>query len=201
MLLSSFLERMIRIGRLEVIDANGRLYVFSGGPGPEATIRLHDRSLHRKMLFNPERYLGEAYMDGTLTIEAGTLSDFLQIVTTNLEAAQTYPLYSACERLSRLSRRWQQYNPVGRARAHAAHHYDLPDRLYELFLDRDRQYSCAYFQGPGDDLETAQANKQRHLAAKLLLEPGQRVLDIGSGWGGLALYLAGVGGGEVYGLT
>ncbi len=201
MLLSSFLERMIRIGRLEVIDANGRLHVFSGGPGPEATIRLHDRSLHHKLFFNPELYVGEAYMDGTLTIEAGTLSDFLEIVTTNLDAAQSYPLYSACECLSRLSRRWQQYNPVGRARTHVAHHYDLPGRLYDLFLDRDWQYSCAYFQGPGDDLETAQTNKQRHLAAKLLLEPGQRVLDIGSGWGGLALYLAGVGGGEVYGLT
>ncbi len=201
MLLSNFLEYMIRIGRLEVIDANGRLHVFSGDPGPEATIRLHDRSLHRKLLFNPERYLGEAYMDGTLTIDKGTLSDFLEIVTTNLGAAQTYPLYSAYEFLSRFLRRWQQYNPVGRAQAHAACHYDLPDRLYDLFLDRDRQYSCAYFKSPSNDLETAQIDKQCHLAAKLLLKPGQRILDIGSGWGGLALYLARIGEGRVTGLT
>jgi cyclopropane-fatty-acyl-phospholipid synthase len=201
MLVSRLLERMIRVGTLEVIDADGRLHVFSGGPGPEATIRLHDRSLHHKLFFNPELYVGEAYMDGTLTIDKGTLSDFLEIVVTNLDSAQAQPLYSACESLSRLLRRWQQYNPVGRARTHVAHHYDLPDRLYDLFLDRDRQYSCAYFQGPGDDLETAQTNKQRHLAAKLLLEPGQHILDIGSGWGGLALYLARVGEGQVTGLT
>ena len=201
MLLSSFLEHMIRIGKLEVIDADGRLHVFSGGPGPEATIRLHDRSLHHKLFFNPELYLGEAYMDGTLTIDKGTLSDFLQIVATNLGSAQAHPLYSAHQWLCRLLRRWQQLNPPGRARAHVAHHYDLPDRLYELFLDSDRQYSCAYFQGPGDDLESAQTNKQRHLAAKLLLERGQHILDIGSGWGGLALYLARIGEGQVTGLT
>jgi len=201
MLLTRFLEHMIRIGRLEVIDAYGRLHVFSGGPGPAATIRLHDRSLHHKLFCNPELYVGEAYMDGTLTIDKGTLSDFLEIVAANLEFAQSHSLYSACERLSRLLRRWQQYNPIDRARAHVAHHYDLPGRLYDLFLDHDRQYSCAYFEDPGDDLEKAQLNKQRHLAAKLLLEPGQRILDIGSGWGGLALYLAEAGGGEVSGLT
>ena len=201
MLVSRLLERMIRVGTLEVIDADGKPHVFSGAPGPEVTIRLHDRALHRRLFFNPQLFVGEAYMDGTLTIEKGTLSALLEIAARNLRFAQAYPLYSAGQRLSRLSRRWQQYNPVGRARTHAAHHYDLPDRLYELFLDRDRQYSCAYFQNSGDDLETAQINKQRHLAAKLLLEPGHRVLDIGSGWGGLALYLARVGGGQVTGLT
>ena len=140
-------------------------------------------------------------MDGTLTIEKGTLLEFLEILAKNLKFAQTYPLYFAGERLARLFRWRQQYNPAHRARAHAAHHYDLPDQLYELFLDRDRQYSCAYFEDSDDDLEAAQFNKQRHLAAKLLLEPGQQILDIGSGWGGLALYLAEVGGGEVSGLT
>ncbi len=201
MLLAGFLEHMVRVGRLEIIDAHGRRHLFSGAPGASVTIRLHDRSLHRKLLINPELHLGEAYVDGSLTIEKGTLSDLLKIVATNLESAQTHPLYSVRECLSRLARRWQQYNPVGLSRTHVAHHYDLSDGLYELFLDRDRQYSCAYFQNPDDDLETAQANKQRHLAAKLLLEPGQRTLDIGSGWGGLALYLAEVGGGKVSGLT
>ncbi len=201
MLLSRFLERTVRAGTLEVIDAGGARHVYTGGPGPEVTIRLHDRALHLRLCFNPQLYVGEAYMDGTLTIEKGTLSSLIDIMARNQRFAEAFPLYAAIERLCWLMRGWQQYNPVGRARTHAAHHYDLPDWLYELFLDRDRQYSCAYFQGPDDDLETAQINKQRHLAAKLLLEPGHRVLDIGSGWGGLALYLARAGGGEVTGLT
>ncbi|MCH7485587.1 MAG: class I SAM-dependent methyltransferase [Proteobacteria bacterium] len=192
---------MIRVGKLEVIDAYGNYHVFSGTPGCEATVRLYDSALHRKLFFNPDLHVGEAYMNGTLIVEKGTLSDFLEILVTNLGAAQTYPMYSACEWFSRVLRGWQQYNPVGRSRSNAAHHYDLPDQLYDQFLDRDRQYSCAYFLSPDDDLDTAQANKQRHLAAKLLLEPGVSVLDIGSGWGGLALYLARVGGGQVTGLT
>jgi len=201
MLLSHLLKRMVRIGTLEVIGADGARHVFSGAPGPEVTIRLHDRALHHRLYFNPGLYFGEAYMDGTLTVEKGTLSALLEIMARNQEFALTDPLHAAHERLSQLLRGWQQYNPVRRARAHVEHHYDLPDQLYDLFLDRDRQYSCAYFQNLDDELETAQVNKQRHLAAKLLLEPGQRVLDIGSGWGGLALYLARVGGGEVTGLT
>lgn len=201
MLMAGFLERMIRVGKLEVIDAHGNYHVFSGTPGCEATVRLYDSALHRKLFFNPDLHVGEAYMNGTLIVEKGTLSDFLEILVTNLGAAQTYPMYSACEWFSRMLRGWQQYNPVGRSRSNAAHHYDLPDQLYDQFLDHDRQYSCAYFLSPDDDLDTAQANKQRHLAAKLLLEPGVSVLDIGSGWGGLALYLARVGGGQVTGLT
>jgi len=201
MLLSRLLERTVRVGTLKVIDANGKRHVFTGAPGPEATVRLHDPSLHYKLLVNPYLYLGEAYMDGTLTIEKGTLHNFLEIITSNMEFGQTLPVHSIYDQLCWLWRRFQQYNPVGRSRTHVAHHYDLPDLLYGLFLDHDRQYSCAYFQAPDDDLETAQLNKQRHLAAKLLLEPGQKILDIGSGWGGLAQYLARSGGGQVTGLT
>ncbi|HEC90398.1 MAG TPA: class I SAM-dependent methyltransferase [Alphaproteobacteria bacterium] len=201
MLLSHLLKNTIHIGSLTVIDAGGKTHVFSGSPGPEVTVRLHDRALHRKLFFYPELYIGEAYMDGTLTIEKGTLDDFMNISTMNLKSIQNNRPNFILEGFLRLLRGWQQHNPVKRARANVAHHYDLQDRLYDLFLDRDRQYSCAYFQDPGDDLETAQANKQRHLAAKLLLAPGQRVLDIGSGWGGLALYLARVGEGRVTGLT
>ena len=201
MLLSRLLKRTVRAGTLKLIDADGKEHVFSGRPGPKATIRLHDRALHYKLIANPYLYVGEAYMDGTLTIEEGTLPDFLEIVTANLEFGQTLPLYSAYDRLCWLWRRIQQYNPVSRSRAHVAHHYDLPPQLYDLFLDDSRQYSCAYFQQPDDDLETAQINKQRHLAAKLLLEPGQKILDIGSGWGELALHLARAGAGQVTGLT
>mgnify|MGYP000069533381 CR=1 FL=1 len=201
MLLSRLLHKMIRYGTLKVIDAKGKTHIHSGGPGPDVTIRLHNRTLHTKLFLNPCLYIGEAYMDGALTIEEGTLEDFLEIVARNLKSAEDIPLYSAYERISCMFRSWQQYNPIARARSHVASHYDLSNRLYSLFLDRDLQYSCAYYKNPGDDLETAQANKQRHLAAKLLLEPGQRVLDIGSGWGGLALYLAQAGEGRVTGLT
>ncbi|HER27168.1 MAG TPA: class I SAM-dependent methyltransferase, partial [Rhodospirillales bacterium] len=201
MLLSHLLKNTIRVGSLTVIDAAGKTHVFSGSPGPEVTVRLHDRALHRRLFFYPELYIGEAYMDGTLTIERGTLDDFMNIATMNLKSIQNNRPNFILEGFLRLLRGWQQHNPVKRARANVAHHYDLQDRLYDLFLDRDRQYSCAYFQNPDDDLETAQASKQRHLAAKLLLAPGQRVLDIGSGWGGLALYLARIGEGRVTGLT
>jgi cyclopropane-fatty-acyl-phospholipid synthase len=201
MLLSALLRRVIHVGTLEVIDADGGRHVFSGAPGPRVAVRQHSRALHHRLYFDPDLHLGEAYMDGTLTIEAGTLAEFATLVASNLRFLPADPLFAARARLSRLLRRWQQFNPAGRARKNAAHHYDLPDRLYDLFLDRDRQYSWAYFRDPGEDLETAQLDKQRHLAAKLLLKPGQRVLDIGSGWGGLALHLARAGGGEVTGIT
>jgi cyclopropane-fatty-acyl-phospholipid synthase len=201
MLLSILLKRMIRVGTLEVIDAGEKHHVFSGGPGPEVTIRLHSRALHHKLYLNPDLYTGEAYMDGTLTIENGTLAEFAGLLASNMQFMSADPLFAALVRLSRLLRWWQQYNPAGRSRANVAHHYDLPDRLYDLFLDHDRQYSCAYFRNPRKDLEAAQHDKERHLAAKLLLEPGQRILDIGSGWGGMALHLARTAGAEVTGVT
>ncbi len=201
MLLSRLLERVVHIGTIRIIDADGKEHVYTGSDNPEVTIRLRDKSLHRKLFFNPCLYIGEAYMDGTLTIEKGTLLDFLGIVARNLMLTKNIPMYSTYQRISCMFRFWQQYNPISRARAHAASHYDLSNRLYSLFLDQDMQYSCAYYNNPDDSLETAQANKQRHLAAKLLLQPGQRILDIGSGWGGMALYLAKAGGGQVTGLT
>ncbi|MEX0828450.1 MAG: hypothetical protein WD005_05810 [Haliea sp.] len=122
MLLSNLLERMISIGTLRMIDADGKFHEFAGENGPKAVIRLHDRSLHHKLFFNPELYLGEAYMDGTLTVEEGTLSDVLAIAARNLVFAQNSPFYSTYARLSRLMRRWQQHNPVNRARTNVAHH-------------------------------------------------------------------------------
>src|SRR5260370_9306080 len=190
MLLASVLARFIRIGRLSVIDAAGTTHLFEGSPGPSATIRLRDPALHWKLLLRPRLFVGEAYMDGTLTVEEGSLYDFIELLVSN-DAAQSGALpLRLSQAAGRLIRRLHQYNPVPPARRNVAHHYDLPDQLYELFLDRDRQYSCAYFCAPEDDLDTAQYNKKRHIAAKLLLSPGQRVLDIGSGWGGLALFLA-----------
>jgi cyclopropane-fatty-acyl-phospholipid synthase len=201
MLLASVLAHCIRIGRLSVIDAGGQRHVFEGSPGPSATIRLRDPALHWKLLLKPRLFVPEAYLDGRLTVEEGSLYDFIDILVSNDAAQSTALPLRLSLAARRLVRRLHQYNPVPRARRNVAHHYDLSDQLYELFLDRDRQYSCAYFRAPGDDLDTAQQNKKRHIAAKLLLRPGQRVLDIGSGWGGLALYLAAECGADVTGLT
>ena len=202
MLLAHLLRHIIRRGRLTVIDAAGRSYSFGELPGPVSTIRLHSKALERRMFFNPRMAVGEAYMDGTLTLEQGDIYDFLSLVMGNIQtaprSAALSPLYLGLDRWAR----WlQQHNPVGRAQENVAHHYDLSATLYDLFLDADRQYSCAYFEHPTDDLETAQANKKRHIASKLLLKPGQKVLDIGSGWGGLGLYLAREAGVDVTGLT
>jgi cyclopropane-fatty-acyl-phospholipid synthase len=202
MLFASVLARFIRIGRLSVIDAAGRRHVFEGSAGPVATIRLHDRALHWKLLLKPRLLIPEAFVAGTLTVEEGTsIYDFIDVLVVNDAAnPNALPLWLG-QAAGRLVRRLHQYNPVPRARRNVAHHYDLSDQLYELFLDRDRQYSCAYFGSPEDDLDTAQESKKRHIAAKLLLRPGLKVLDIGSGWGGLALYLAGECGADVTGLT
>ena len=201
MLLTSVFSRVIRLGRLSVIDASGKRHLFEGSPGPSATIRLHDPALHWKLPLKPRLFVPEAYMDGTLTVEEGSLYDFIDVLVSNDAAQPVAPIMRLSNAAGRLVRRIHQYNPVPRARRNVAHHYDLSDQLYDLFLDRDRQYSCAYFGTPQDDLDTAQENKKRHIAAKLLLCPGQKVLDIGSGWGGLALYLAAECGADVTGLT
>ena len=193
---------MIRTGRLTVIDAAGRVHPFGpGDSGPDVSVRLHDPLLPMRILLRPSLALGEAYMDGTITIEQGTLRDLLHLCTSNLEALGRHPIGAVRGELDRMLRRLQQDNRLGRARANIAHHYDLSGALYDLFLDRDRQYSCAYFQTGAETLEEAQEKKKRHIMAKLLLEPGMRVLDVGSGWGGLALEMAQTARVDVTGLT
>src|SRR5215471_10875136 len=189
MLLARLLRRVITIGRLRLIDAGGALHTFEGSPAGKVTIRLHDPALHWKLLVRPRLYLPEAFMDGALTIEEGSLYDLIDLLAVNLEAPPKDVFGRLLNGSATLPRRVHQYNPAARARQNAAHHYDLSDQLYELFLDKN------------DDLESAQLNKKRHLAAKLLIRSGQRVLDIGSGWGGLGLYLAGECGADVTGLT
>jgi cyclopropane-fatty-acyl-phospholipid synthase len=194
MLLARSLHRLIRVGTLKVIDAHGRTHRFGDGKAPRAAIRLHDPRLHNRLFFRPSLALGEAYMDGTLTIEEGDLYGFLDLVLGNLDRiesnGQKHPVQTFYEACQRALRPLRTFNPVSRAKRNVAHHYDLSGRLYDLFLDKDRQYSCAYFTSGNESLEVAQDNKKRHIAAKLRLAPGQRVLDIGSGWGGLGLYLA-----------
>ena len=205
MLLAHLLNDLVQVGQLTLIDGAGKTHVFGpacdGGDGPAATIRIHDKAMHRKMFVRPQLYFGEGYMDGAWTLEEGTLHDVLTIMCANLERFERHPLQRTLDGVGRLLRRVWQYNPIGRAQRNVAHHYDLSDTLYDLFLDRDRQYSCAYFADPSDDLETAQHNKKAHIAAKMLLEPGQNILDIGSGWGGMALFLAEAADCEVTGLT
>jgi cyclopropane-fatty-acyl-phospholipid synthase len=201
MLLSHLLRHLVRRGTLRVIDAGGTVHSFAGEPGPAVTVRLHDASLGRTLFLNPRLYLGEAFMNGELTIEDASIYDFLDLVAENMNLAPRTLLTPLYDGFGRAFRVFQQYNPLHRSRENVAHHYDLSDTLYDLFLDADRQYSCAYFLAPDQTIEEAQANKKRHIAAKLLLQPGQHVLDIGSGWGGLALYLARECGVSVTGLT
>ena len=201
MLLARLLSKIIRIGRLELVDGAQRRHVFTGSPGPSVSVRLHDPALHWKFILNPQLAIPEAYMEGLLTIEAGGIYDLLELLARNEELLADDLLWRFSNLIRYLTRRLHQYNPIARSRQNVAHHYDLSDELYELFLDRDRQYSCAYFLSPDDHIDTAQLNKRRHIAAKLMLRPGMKVLDIGSGWGGLALYLASECGADVTGLT
>ena len=202
MLLAVLLKSIVSTGTLTLIDANGRTHRFGGSDGPKVTIRVHDKALHTRLFLNPLLAVGEAYMDGTLTIEeGGDVYDFLALCLLNMGSSYGHWAQEILATLRRMTRRLAQHNPVGKAQQHVAHHYDLSESLYELFLDKDRQYSCAYFESAHDDLDEAQENKKRHIAAKLLLEPDCRVLDIGSGWGGLALYLAQISGADVTGVT
>ena len=200
--LSHMLKSFVRVGTLKVIDAEGGTHVFGGvAPGPAVTMRLTDRSLYRKLFLNPELHAGEAYMDERLSFEDSTLRDFLTLFSLNRQSLATYPLQSVLKRISRGLKRFQQANPVGRAQRNVAHHYDLGNDFYRLFLDEGMQYSCAYFLDDDETLEQAQRNKLRLIASKLRLRPGAKILDIGSGWGDLALYLASVEDVDVTGVT
>jgi cyclopropane-fatty-acyl-phospholipid synthase len=193
------LKRFIREGSLRVIDAAGKSHTVGDGTPARVTIRLTSKRLEYTLTLNPSLSVGEAFMEGTLVIEDGTLYDFLEVVARNFDNVGRLPWLAFIERVGR---GLKQYNPVGKAQHNVAHHYDLSAQLYDIFLDRDRQYSCAYFRSPSDSLETAQENKKRHIAGKLMLDrPGLKVLDIGSGWGGLALHIAEHSDADVTGVT
>ncbi len=203
MLLVGLVRRILKVGTLNLIDPDGKTHrVEAPQPGPTVTVRVHDRRTARRLLLNSRMAFGEAYMDGTFTAEnGGTIYDFLDLMGHSLEAFGNHPFQVFATKLDWWVRGLQQYNPIGRAQQNVAHHYDLSGALYDLFLDADRQYSCAYFITPQDTLEQAQAQKKRHIAAKLRLQPGHKVLDIGCGWGGLGLYLAKQFGADVTGVT
>jgi cyclopropane-fatty-acyl-phospholipid synthase len=195
------LKSFIRTGTLNVIDAAGETHIFRGTPGPEVTMRLTDPTLYRTLFFNPELAAGEAYMDGRMSFEDSTLRDFLTLFSVNRLSLGSYPLQKVLRKISRGLKRFQQSNPVGKAQKNVAHHYDIGNDFYRLFLDQGMQYSCAYFTSDGNTLEEAQQNKLRLIASKLNLKAGQHVLDIGCGWGDMALYLARMESVNVLGVT
>ena len=193
-------ERFVQGGKLRITTADRTVFVVGEDHGPEVAIRFANRRTELAVLLDPELKLGEAYMDGTLVVEQGSIADFLFMLCPR--GLPPRPQWTWPQWLWRYAqRRLRQFNPRSRAKRNVAHHYDLDERLYSLFLDSDRQYSCAYFERPDQSLDDAQLAKKRHIAAKLLLAPGNRVLEIGCGWGGLALYLAELLEAKVTGIT
>jgi len=189
-LLEWLLRRFVHRGTLRVTTASGSVFTVGDGGAPAVAIRFTSAAAQRGALIDPEIRLGEAYMDGTLRVEDGTIADLLAIVLGQTHDGKPPDWARLQWWLRYLWRRLQQFNRPIRSRRNVAHHYDLDGRLYSLFLDADQQYSCAYFENPDQSLDDAQLAKKRHVAAKLLAKENQSVLDIGCGWGGLGLYLA-----------
>lgn len=191
-MLRRLLRELIKIGRLTVVETDGSVLIFGEREfdQPDVIVKLTSRLTSLKLALRPDLYLGEAYMSGDLVIERGTLWDLLDLCGRNLAARRRIG-HGPIRRLAQAaSRQLQQYNPVRISRRNVAHHYDLSHELYRTFLDPDLQYSCAYFPDADTSLEDAQRVKKQHIISKLRLESGHRVLDIGCGWGGLALSLA-----------
>ena len=203
-LLDRFLGKLVKTGELRLIDARGkeRLYGRDDGTGRRVTLRLADPKVVRDVLKHPKVGIGEAYMDGRLKLEEGDILSLLDLVSSNAPweaggAARKSIARGGGKLLGKLAR----LNDRRRSRRNVAHHYDIGNDLYALFLDSDLQYSCAYFTDLSNSLEQAQADKKAHIAAKLHLKPGQKVLDIGCGWGGMALYLNRAADVDVLGIT
>lgn len=201
-IVNAMLGRFVRMGSLTILDAAGRAHVLKGDqPGPEVTIKLHDPKLHHQLFLNPELKTGEAYMDGTLTVEQGTLRDLLTLYALNRKNLRSTPVQKNLRAWTKRARALLPKNDAKRSKKNVEAHYDLSNEMYRLFLDEGLNYSCAYFARPEMTLSEAQVAKLRHIASKLGLKPGQRVLDIGSGWGSMAIYLAENCGVEVLGVT
>lgn len=204
-LIDRFLATRVKRGQLSVTHADGRVQTF-GTPDPmmpDIAIRFSDSAVAARIVRNPALGAAEAYMDGRLLIDRGDIRGLINLLKGNSpweEGDRLRPL-APIRLLEQFVHRIDRINMKRRSKRNVAHHYDLSDRLYDLFLDADRQYSCAYFTDPANTLEQAQADKKAHIAAKLLLKRGMRVLDIGCGWGGMALYLHRATGAEVLGIT
>ena len=199
--LNLFLKQTIKKGSVEVVDSGGTLHKYGDGTLTPVRIRFNRASAERNVILYPGLKLGEELMNGGFDFEAGSIYDFMETIFINTEGRDPTTLMKFGAKFRYLTRRLRQINTKRKSKQNVAHHYDLDGRLYSLFLDSDKQYSCAYFEDDQPDLEAAQLAKKRHLAAKLNLQPGMKVLDIGSGWGGLGLYLADRCGVDVTGVT
>jgi cyclopropane-fatty-acyl-phospholipid synthase len=198
---TAWLGKLVRTGNLEVETADGAKHAFGDGSGPRLGVKLLDRAAELELLMDPAFELGELYMDGRVVVTCGSLYELLEMGAKNLSELEALPWVKALEKARVAFRSLHQRNDRARAKDNIARHYDYNARLYDLFLDSDRQYSCAYFERPGQSLDDAQQAKKRHIAAKLLLNEGASVLDVGCGFGGMALYLAGVASARMTGVT
>tara|TARA_Y100000590_G_scaffold433437_1_gene550491 strand:+ start:650 stop:1837 length:1188 start_codon:yes stop_codon:yes gene_type:complete len=189
--LAKFLNNLFRYDGFVLIDASNNKFII-GKPLKEKaiTIKLLDKSLNYKLLLYPDLYFGEAYSNGSLIIENGTLTEFLDIALRNIGRGDVNIYGKIFNKIKGTFRYLTNFNKIIESKKNVSHHYDISEKLYDLFLDKNRQYSCAYFKNENDTLEQAQENKINHIIKKLNIQPNQKVLDIGSGWGSLAMNIA-----------
>jgi len=205
-LLDRLLRGKIKHGRLTIVSPDGQTSVYGDGASgwPDVTMRIQSQAAARRILLNPRLGMGETYMDGGVTVDDDDIMGFVEIIRRNNpwenggEIGDPKPLKKL---LGQIARPLMQINSLASSRSNVAHHYDVSNDFYRLWLDEDMQYSCAYWTEADDTLDRAQLTKKAHIAAKLALQPGQKVLDIGCGWGGMALYLNKVAGVDVLGIT
>ena len=200
--LINFLNNLFKYDGFVLIDSSSKKYVI-GKPIKENPIivKLLDKNLNYKLLWNPDLYFGEAYMNGSLIIENGTLSEFLEIALRNIGRSDINIYGKILNTIKGTFRYLTKFNKGLVSKNNVSHHYDISENLYDLFLDANRQYSCAYFKNENDTLEQAQENKMNHITKKLNIQANQKVLDIGSGWGTLAIYIAQKTNASVTGIT
>ena len=200
--LSQFCENLFKEDGFILIDANSKEYII-GKPkkNPPIKLTILDKKLHYKLLFLPDLYFGEAYTDGSIKLENGSLTEFLELAMKNIGRSDINYYSKILNKLRGTYRYLTRFNLISKSRTNVAHHYDISEKLYDFFLDKNRQYSCAYFKNDNDTLEVAQENKIKHIIKKLNLKPNQKVLDIGSGWGTLAIEIAKQSKCEVLGIT
>ncbi|MCA1909920.1 MAG: cyclopropane-fatty-acyl-phospholipid synthase family protein [Magnetospirillum sp.] len=200
-LLDLLFSNLIRQGSLAVIDSAGTKRHYGDGSPPVAVARIRDARAERRIVLAPDYHLLEAYTDGALVMEEGSFHEFLDVCCANVADGGMNPAHKIYRGIGRAFLFWQRWNPAHLAQKRVSHHYDLHENLFRLFLDDDLQYSCAYFRSPEDSLEAAQIAKKRHIIAKLDIRDGQKILDIGSGWGGMAIQLAKTADVQVLGVT
>ena len=200
--LARFLNRLFKKDGFILVDANLNKYIVGSPKNQNAiTLKLLDKKLHYKLLLRPDLYFGEAYSEGKIKIENGTLTEFLDLALMNIGRNELNFFSQLLNKFSGSYRYLTNFNFIKKSKMNVAHHYDISDELYDLFLDPKRQYSCGYFKNENDSLETAQNNKIQHIIKKLNIKPNQKVLDIGCGWGSLAIDIAKSTNCEVLGIT